>query len=475
MGAKGTGESDVLGGGAGGKVGDEGSSFLDSSTPQIVADLTVEEKKRMAEKAAAAKRAAVAHRLSSDAANKDIASYWAKFVAKAKVAGKKKLKGHGMTAAAASRDLDSFLAKMVAKARVAHRATEVAASARRAKANSGREAVPAKQLSDKQARKEFESWWGRDMASPLNGDKGGHKGAGKEEGTGDKAAEAAKAKSRSSKSKGLATFSAAAAAKALESFWDEEFPTRKKAPARPFEHEHQHERQHEQQDRWSAASLRAQRNRRQEEREDGGGEQALHRHSGSAGHEDDVSFLGLPRGREEAVRISHAHRTSSASSRGDLDAYFGKALRRDNIAVAKQRLKQAREDPQPAVPATAPAPQAPAAYTAEPYMAPQNPQNYPQYAQPPQYGMYRQQLGGGGAPLAAAPYAAAPYGDPQAQAQGVYMPQQQQEGPAVRQLPPAQWPQNSMLDPMQAAFGAAYDGYTRCRADSCELSLCSAN
>lgn len=38
-------------------------------------------------------------------------------------------------------------------------------------------------------------------------------------------------------------------------------------------------------------------------------------------------------------------------------------------------------------------------------------------------------------------------------------PPQMQEAGAGPQMAPAPWPRTSLLDPMQAAFGAAYDGY----------------
>jgi len=415
------------------KAGVHGDAIIKtdaSSTPQIVAERTAKEKAFLAQKAASAKKAAAAHRLSSDAANKDITKYWGDFQAKTKAKAKvQDIRHHGMTSEAANKDLDSFLSKMVAKARVAHRATEAAANARRAKTNSGKEAVPVKHLTDKQARQQFEDWWGKDMATPnvhAAKGKGDKKGATKGDTTSEK---------DKSKGKGLATFSAATSAKELESFWDEEFPTPKKALTRPFEYEH-HQQQHS--DDKARSSEDGQRREERNEREAG----RERRGDGEYDAASTVNSLGLPKGREEAVRISHSHRTSSEASRGDLSNYFGKMVRRDNIAAAKQRLKQHPNRPMPAGPAQALA-------SAQPQYS-----QYAGYVQP-QYLPYAQ-----GVPAQAAPYANGP---PQAYAQPVQGGWQQQPQFATAQqepqVVPAPWPRTSLLDPMQAAFGAAYDGF----------------
>ena len=113
-------------------------------------------------------------------------------------------------------------------------------------------------------------------------------------------------------------------------------------------------------------------------------------------------------------------------------------LRRDNIAAAKQRLKE-----RPSRPAAAAAPPQAAPQQA---LAPAPFYGYPQqYSRP--YAMYSQ----------AAPMQAAPTGYAQP-AQMVGMPQMQ-AAPAGAQVQPAPWPRTSLLNPMQAAFGAAYDGY----------------
>ncbi len=387
-----------------------------SSSPQIVADLTRGQKKRMAQKAAAAKKAAAAHRLSSDAATKDIENYWSAFQAKTQAVAKER-SHRGMTSQAANKDLDSFLSKMVAKARVAHRATEDDE-----KKNWGKEAVPVKHLSDKQAREEFEDWWHRDMATPS---KSAPAPASSKSGKKNPPQAAAQSGTKTEPSKGLAVFSAEAAAKELESFWQEEFPTPRKAQEHPGHRDNALEdRKH------GKARSREREDRRRESRGEGEGSESRR--------------LGVPAGREEAVRISHAHRTTSEASRGDLDDYFGKMLRRDNIAAAKQRLKEHRAQPaeqrQPqAEPVSPGAPE----YAYEGYAQ-------AQYAANPQV-----------ARTEAAPYMSAPQGEmaPGAmqQAQGGW--QQMSVQPAGPQLPPAQWPQTSLLNPMQAAFGAAYDGY----------------
>jgi len=404
-----------------------------SSSPQIVAHLTRRQKEQMAHKAAAAKKAAAAHRLSSDAATKDIENYWGAFQAKTQAVAKER--GHrGMTSQAANKDLDSFLSKMVAKARVAHRATEAAAEARRAKTNGGKEAVPVKHLSDKQAREEFEDWWHKDMATPS---KSARAAASSKTGQKHPPQAAAQSRAKSEPSKGLAVFSAEAAAKELESFWQEEFPTPRKAHEQGDQHPRQHHQDVFEDRRQGKARDREREDRRRESRGEGEERQG-----------SEARRLGVPEGREEAVRISHAHRTTSEASRGDLDDYFGKMLRRDNIAAAKQRLKE-----HPAQPAEQQQPRAePVALGAPEYAY----AGYPQA----QYAAYPQVPPAGAAPAEAAPYMSAPQGGmaPGAmQAQGGW--QQMPMQPVGPQMPAAQWPQTSLLNPMQAAFGAAYDGY----------------
>jgi hypothetical protein len=111
-------------------------------------------------------------------------------------------------------------------------------------------------------------------------------------------------------------------------------------------------------------------------------------------------------------------------------------LRRDNIAAAKQRLKEHPSRPAAAAAAAAAAPQA-----APPQaLAPTPGYGYPQQY-PGQYAMYGQ-----GVPMQAGP---AGYAQPE---------QPQMQAAAGAQVPPAPWPRTSLLDPMQAAFGAAYDG-----------------
>ena len=178
----------------------------------IVAEATSKELKLEAEKAAAAAaRAAAAHRLSGSDAARDIDDYWGKFQAKTKALNLKKGAGGGMSSRAANADLDAFLSKMVAKARVAHRVTEAAAKARRAETNSAKEAVAVRHLTDAQARRELDSWWGKDMAS-HGGTKGGRVGASVHK---DAGAKASRGKAHA-KGKGLTTFSAASAAKEME-------------------------------------------------------------------------------------------------------------------------------------------------------------------------------------------------------------------------------------------------------------------
>ena len=385
-----------------------------SSSPQIVADLTRQQKEQMAQKARAAKKAAAAHRLSSDAATKDIQNYWGTFQAKTQAAATER--GHrGMTAQAANKDLDLFLSQMVANARVAHRATEAAEKARRAKTHGGKEAVPAKHLSDKQAREEFAHWWVKDMVSSSKSASSTSPPADKHsKGVKKPSASAAQSGAKTRKSKGLAVFSAEAAAKELESFWNEEFPT----PHR--------------QDRREGERRRGQRDRRNEWREEG-----ERREEGGASQSSD---LGVPHGRDEAVRISHAHRTTSDASRGDMDDYFGKMLRKDNIAAAKQRLKEHAVQPAMQSPAQVQAPVPSAQYAYAGYPAPQYPA--PNYA-------INQELG------AVPVMRPLPRGDmqhPQVEWQQMVV------QPGAAQLPAAKWPQTSLLNPMQAAFGAAYDG-----------------
>ena len=169
----------------------------------------------------------------------------------------------------------------------------------------------------------------------------------------------------------------------------------------------------------------------------------------SRGDDDDVARrLGLPQGRQEAVRISDDHRTSAEASRGDLDNYYGKMLRRDNIAAAKQRLKE--HPVKPEIISTQPM-----AMAQQMAYAPQYPQ-YTGYAQPQAYAGYTQQQQYAMYHGLGAQMQAAPYGTPQAYGvQGGYQQMPQQPGP---QVAPAPWPRTSLLDPMQAAFGAAYDG-----------------
>ena len=414
----------------------------DSSTPQIVAELTAKEKEDMVKKAAAATKAAAERRLSGDAANKDINKYWGDFQAKARATSKvQDIRNHGMSAEAASKDLDSFLSKMVAKARVAHLATEAAAEARRAKTDTGREAVPVKPLSDKQARQKFEEWWGKDMAvgGVGAGATSNVKGVIKGDTKGDRI---------KSTGKGLATFSAASAAKELQTFWEEEFPTPKKARALPVEHApHQH-KMHSIND----GNRREDKNEREEDR--GNGNTVVDREGREerdASNVPAINRFGVPQGRGEAVRISHAHRTSAQASRGNLDSYFGKKLRRDNIAAAQQRLKQHPIRPIALQPSQALA-----------YAEPQY-QQFGGYAQPgyaPQYSVY-----GHAVPAPASPYA---YGPPQGMHGGW------QEMSRQAQEAPAKWPRTSLLNPMQAAFGAAYDGYVFRASYACYASRVSA-
>lgn len=398
-----------------------------TSSPQIVADLTRQQKEQMAQKARAAKKAAAAHRLSSDAATKDIQDYWGTFQAKTQAAATER--GHrGMTAQAANKDLDLFLSQMVAKARVALRATEAAEKARRAKTHGGKEAVPVKHLSDKQAREEFAHWWDKDMVSSSKYASSTSPPADEHsKGVKKPSAPAAQSGAKARRSKGLAVFSAEAAAKELESFWNDEFPT-----PHASVHEHGEQRdEHTEQDRREGKRRRGQRGRRNEWREEG--------ERREKGADSQYSDLGVPHGRDEAVRISHAHRTTSDASRGDMDDYFGKMLRKDNIAAAKQRLKEHVAQPAVQSPAHV-APVPPAQYAYAGYPAPQYPA--PQYAT-------NQQLG------AVPVMRPLPQGDMQ-QPQGEW--QQMAAQPGAAQLPAAQWPQTSLLNPMQAAFGAAYDG-----------------
>ena len=403
--------------------------------------------KRAAAKAAAAKMAAAAHRVSGDDAKKDIENYWSKLEATTKA---KTQSAHGMTSDAANKDLNSFLSKMVAKARIAHRATEAAASARRAKTMGAKEAVPAKHLSDKEARKEFDDWWGKDMAAHTKASSG----AGASDGKGASDKQASRDDAKAQKSKGLAVFSAETAAKELEDFWNEEFPTPKKAHR---SQEHGAERWKEEEQRYGdkqGATARSEGREREEESAHRSGMEGRRQEQGSREEadesEDSVRSLGLPRGREEAVRISHAHRTTSEMSRGDLDNYFGKMLRKDNIAAAKQRLQEH--------------PVAPAVSARPPQGLMQEQPEYPMrnaYAQP-QLAANGQSVPVQGvvayAPQGDLPYA---YGQPPQAAAGNVQEGWQQVGQGASgggQLPPAQWPHTSLLDPMQAAFGAAYDG-----------------
>lgn len=114
-------------------------------------------------------------------------------------------------------------------------------------------------------------------------------------------------------------------------------------------------------------------------------------------------------------------------------------VRRDNIAAAKQRLKEHPAKPEPAAapelseqPPPALAPASGFGYPPQDYGAPPQVQQYPAYGQE----MAQQGVG------------------PQA------YPPQMQEGQAGAHMAPAPWPRTSLLDPMQAAFGAAYDGYS---------------
>lgn len=287
-----------------------------SFSRQIVAGRTAEEKTKLARKAADARQAAIAHRLSSGAASSDMQAYWGALeaeVAQSSAAKSVATRHKGMTARAASRDLNSYLAKMVAKARVAHRAAVAAVDARRAMTHSDAEAVSSRKLTDAQARQALAGWWHKSMGArpaPAGSDGvkharpegipsgGGHRG----------------------KDEGLAVFSADRAEKQLENMLDDVFPT-------------------------PAAHLRGR-----------GGAGPKRAHDGAArGHssprepdalsedearDDTARRLGLPEGGAQAVRVSHRNRHGSAASRADMVRFFDARMRRDNIAVARQRLQR---------------------------------------------------------------------------------------------------------------------------------------
>ena len=120
-------------------------------------------------------------------------------------------------------------------------------------------------------------------------------------------------------------------------------------------------------------------------------------------------------------------------------------IRRDNIAAAKQRLKEQPAKPEPA--------SSPPSAAAAPGLPPQPPAALAPtsgFGYPPQY--Y-------GAPPQGHQY---PFNGQGMAQQGTGLqayPPQMQEGQAGAYMAPAPWPRTSLLDPMQAAFGAAYDGY----------------
>jgi len=98
----------------------------------------------------------------------------------------------------------------------------------------------------------------------------------------------------------------------LQNFWDEVFPTPKRSGR---EHRGRDD------DRHDGADARRDEARAGKEVEGKSGVGRARREEEE--REDDVRSLGLPSGREEAVKISRAHRTSSAASRHNLDDYFG--------------------------------------------------------------------------------------------------------------------------------------------------------
>ena len=96
-----------------------------------------------------------------------------------------------------------------------------------------------------------------------------------------------------------------------QNFWDEVFPTPKRSA-----------REHRLEDDGEDGSHAGE---RQGEEEADGERRASSQQRKEAGEDrqDDVRSLGLPQGREEAVRISREHRTTSQASRQNLDDYFG--------------------------------------------------------------------------------------------------------------------------------------------------------